>query len=122
MSITITLPDGFQFLGASFVSTVFLLFFQSTLVSKYRKSAGIAYPQVYADKAQVEASKDAIRFNCAQRAHQNTLENLPIVYVTTLLTGLKFPVIAASALGLWTISRVSYTRGYVTGDPAKVCD
>lgn len=39
---------------------------------------------------------------------------------STLLTALKFPVFAATALGFWSLSRVSYTRGYITGDPKKV--
>lgn len=38
----------------------------------------------------------------------------------TLITGLKFPVAAAAACGLWTIGRISFTRGYITGDPLKV--
>jgi hypothetical protein len=28
--------------------------------------------------------------------------------------------VAASALGLWVVSRVAYTSGYASGDPAKV--
>jgi hypothetical protein len=33
---------------------------------------------VYAEKAVQDASKAALVFNCTQRAHQNTLENLPL--------------------------------------------
>jgi hypothetical protein len=33
---------------------------------------------VYAEKAVQDASKAALIFNCTQRAHQNTLENLPL--------------------------------------------
>ncbi|KAF8973040.1 hypothetical protein BDZ97DRAFT_1778961 [Flammula alnicola] len=90
------------------------------MVNKYRKRANISYPQVYADKTQLEGSKDAHLFNCAQRAHQNTLEYIPIVYVVTILGGISFPVFSASACTIWTLSRISYTRGYITGDPQKV--
>ncbi|KAF8973615.1 hypothetical protein BDZ97DRAFT_380986 [Flammula alnicola] len=119
MSTTVTLPDGFQYIGAAFVSTVFLLLGQNSVVGRYRKRAKIGYPQMYAEKAEADASKDALLFNCAQRAHQNTLENIPMIYTLTLVTGTRFPIIAASALGFWSLSRASYTRGYITGDPKK---
>ncbi|KAF8167699.1 hypothetical protein B0H34DRAFT_682746 [Crassisporium funariophilum] len=118
-STVVTLPDGFQYVGAGLLSTVFILMYQSMLVNKHRKLSGIKYPQLYAEKAEAAASKDALLFNCAQRAHQNTLENVPIVYVTTLLVGAKFPAYAASAVALWSLSRIFYTRGYLSGDPAK---
>ncbi|KAF5385167.1 hypothetical protein D9615_001343 [Tricholomella constricta] len=119
MSITFTAPQGFQYVGASLLSTVLVLAGQNFIVSKWRKRSGIKYPQLYAEKAEAAASKDALIFNCAQRAHQNTLENIPIVYVTTLLTGLKYPILAASACAMWSVSRIGYTRGYLTGDPSK---
>jgi len=119
MSTTVTIPQGFQYVGASILSTVFVLVGQILTVSKMRKRSGIKYPQLYAEKAEVAASKDALIFNCAQRAHQNTLETLPIIYVTTILTGLKYPILAASACGMWSVSRIAYTRGYVSGDPNR---
>ncbi|KAF8202994.1 hypothetical protein BJ912DRAFT_336381 [Pholiota molesta] len=119
MSTTLTLPDGFQYLAPAFVSTIFLLFGQNIVVGRHRRRAGIPYPQMYAEKKEAEDKKEAHLFNCAQRAHQNTLENIPIVYTATLVAATKFPVFAASALGFWSLSRVSYTRGYITGDPKK---
>lgn len=100
MSLTITLPDGyvlvgqpcphfliiafsFQYVPLSLLSTVYLLIYQIRTVGKYRKRAGVKYPQrrslnspcllslqfvaVYAEKAEQENSLEAMQFNCAQR-------------------------------------------------------
>ncbi|KAJ3507178.1 hypothetical protein NLJ89_g6453 [Agrocybe chaxingu] len=119
MSSTVTLPNGFTYVGAALLSTVYLLLCQHAMVNRFRRRAGIKYPQLYAEKAEAAASGDANKFNCAQRAHQNTLENIPIVYVLTLLSGVKYPIFAATTCALWTVSRIFYTRGYITGDPNK---
>jgi len=74
-------------------------------------------------------------------AHQNTLENIPVVWATsvssplsfscpfyisyytrTIIVGTQMPVLAASVCGLWSLARVSYTFGYLTGDPTKVSE
>jgi len=120
MSSTIVVPQGISYTGAALMSTVFVLLWQGNIVvAGARKKAGIKYPQAYAAKAEAEASKEAMVFNCAQRAHQNTLENMPFILTTTLLTAVKYPVFAAAACGLWSLSRVAYTLGYITGDPKK---
>ncbi|KAK2461617.1 hypothetical protein APHAL10511_006080 [Amanita phalloides] len=116
---TIVVPAGYEYVGAAILSTTWLLFYQVSRVGKLRKRAGIEYPQAYAEKAEAEASPDAMKFNCAQRAHQNTLESLPIIITTSLIAGLKAPILTAVACAFWTIGRVSYTRGYITGDPKK---
>ncbi|KAF9566117.1 hypothetical protein CPC08DRAFT_704196 [Agrocybe pediades] len=119
MVVIVTLPAGFEYVGGGLLLTAFLILGQSFLVSKYRKRAGIPYPQLYAEKSEAEASKDAYLFNCAQRAHQNTLENINTVYLVTILSGIRYPIYAATSCVLWTLSRISYTRGYVQGDPKK---
>jgi len=116
---TITVPTNFSYVAASLLSTVFLLTGQTIVVSKHRKAAGIEYPRLYAEKAEMAASPAAFKFNCVQRAHANTLENIPQVYLMTIVLGLKHPVVAASALGMWVLSRVFYTRGYASGIPAE---
>ncbi|KAF5388561.1 hypothetical protein D9757_004597 [Collybiopsis confluens] len=115
----IVVPQGLSYVAGSLLTTALLLAGQSTVVSKYRKAAGIEYPQAYAEVNEVKASKDALKFNCAQRAHQNTLEYLPIIHTTTLISALKFPKFAALACAIWSVSRVLYTFGYVSVGPAQ---
>lgn len=115
----ITVPDGYQYVCAALLSTTCVLAYQVFLVMKYRQRARIQYPQPYAEKSEAEANPEAKKFNCAQRAHHNTLENLPMIYIPTLITGLKYPLFAAAACTLWSLSRISYTHGYITGNPDK---
>jgi hypothetical protein len=42
-------------------------------------------PPVYAEKAEQDASHSALIFNCTQRAHQNTLESLPLTMATCVV-------------------------------------
>ena len=39
----------------------------------------------------------------------------------TVISGLRHPIPAAAACGLWTLSRFVYTVRYGAGDPKKVC-
>jgi len=110
---------SFSYVVASLLSLTTLLQWQAIGVGKARGKARIAYPQAYADKAEQESSMEAKVFNCKQRAHQNTLENVPVVAVTTLISSLYYPLPAAAACGLWTSSRYMYTLGYGSGEPKK---
>ncbi|KAJ4485907.1 hypothetical protein J3R30DRAFT_1419950 [Lentinula aciculospora] len=101
MSSVIVIPQGFSYVAGALLSTVFLLAGQSHVVSNHRKAAGIKYPQPYAEQ------------------RENTLENLPIIYITTLVAALKFPKVAATACALWSFARMLYTKGYISGDPAQ---
>jgi len=119
MATAVLIPRDFAYPVAAVTSVFWLTMWQTIKVGRARKAANIPYPQVYADKAEAAASPQAQVFNCTQRAHQNTLENLPSVIFGTLVFGLKYPVYAASLCGLWTAFRVLYTVGYSTGDPKK---
>ncbi|KAJ6612820.1 hypothetical protein B0H10DRAFT_281058 [Mycena sp. CBHHK59/15] len=114
---TLIVPTGFSYVTAALMSTIFLLGGQIVAVSRHRSFAGVPYPQLYADKAEAAASPAAYKFNCAQRVHQNTLEYLPGLYMMTTVFGLKYPVLAASSLGLWVVGRIAYSIGYMTGVP-----
>ncbi|KAF8273984.1 hypothetical protein EI94DRAFT_1714448 [Lactarius quietus] len=116
-SVAINLPAGSSWVLASIFSIIPVLILQSAAVSKARKRAGIRYPQLYAEKADQEARKDAMIFNCVQRAHQNTLENVPVIVLSTLISAIHHPIYAAIGCGIWTFSRILYTLGYSTGVP-----
>jgi len=120
MSITITLPESYKWVAlVGVVAPTVLTSWQVTKVISTRKKAGIKYPQLYAEKAECEASKDAQVYNCAQRSHANTLEYLPQIIAAILFSGIRH-AIAAAALGTgWVIGRVFYTIGYTSGDPSK---
>jgi len=113
----IVLPQGYSFVLASVASTVFLSAWQTYKVGSARKAADVKYPQLYAEKAEAEADFKKMKFNCTQRAHQNTLEVLPAMLVTTLITGLSYPYVAAGLGGGWVLGRIFYTIGYATGNP-----
>ncbi|KAH9835864.1 membrane-associated proteins in eicosanoid and glutathione metabolism [Rhodofomes roseus] len=115
----ITIPKDVAYPAAALVSTFWLTVFQTINVGRARRRAKIPYPQLYAEKAEAAASKDAVIFNCAQRAHQNTLEYLPTIITGTLITSLRHPILAAALCSAWVASRFLYTIGYSTGDPAK---
>ncbi|KIJ65039.1 hypothetical protein HYDPIDRAFT_89196, partial [Hydnomerulius pinastri MD-312] len=110
----------FGYVPASIVSLGWLLVWQTFLVGRARKRAGIAYPQLYAEQVQVKASPEALQFNCTQRSHQNTLEVSPIVTLSTLVLGLKSPFAAATLCGGFVVGRIVYTLGYKSGNPARV--
>ncbi|KAF7319377.1 Membrane-associated proteins in eicosanoid and glutathione metabolism [Mycena chlorophos] len=108
------IPAETTYVAASFLGTVWLLVGQTYVVTRYRAKSGVQYPRLYAEKAEMDANPNAYVFNCIQRAHQNTLEYLPIFFTSTLLTSLKYPILASLLLGTWTVSRVGYTIGYAT--------
>jgi hypothetical protein len=117
-----------------------------------------AYDLAYAEKAEQDSAIEAKVFNCKQRetsfampsfcslsegfigAHQNTLENAPVIVVTwvllssrtfreliiwlatyrTVIAGLHYPIAAAAACGFWSFTRIFYMILYGTGEPKKV--
>ena len=107
-----------EFLPQDFAYVVFCIFYMIILnvylmikVSNARKQYNVKCPALYSDKSNI--------FNCIQRAHQNTLEQIPIFLVLLLLNGVAFPRYAAACGALFVTSRFSYAWGYFTGDPAK---
>ncbi len=92
-------------------ATVVVNFWQMMRIGSLRSKLGIKYPQMYSDKHP--------EFNCAQRVHQNTLEQLPFAIPAMLLGGLRHPCYAGIFGGVFVFARVIYSLGYYTGDPSK---
>merc|ERR1712098_825104 len=80
------------------------------MVGAARKKYGVKYPDMY--------SKDSEIFNCIQRAHQNTLENIPTFLFLLSTAGLSHPYISAVAGWIWIAGRVAYGLDPAL-DPAK---
>ncbi|KAJ7589148.1 hypothetical protein C8J56DRAFT_1164063 [Mycena floridula] len=110
---TIVLSDDYVYVAGGILSTIFVLVGQGVIVGRARETAGIQYPQLYAEKAEAEKSPAAFKFNCAQRAHQNSIEKISTIHALTLLTSIKYPKFAAAASLTWSIGRGLYTRGYL---------
>ncbi|KAJ3046037.1 Microsomal glutathione S-transferase 3 [Rhizophlyctis rosea] len=117
LTYTLTADHGYVLITA--VSAVLITEFLGGAAGGQRKKAGVPYPYLYADKAEAEKDRKKMIYNCYQRAHQNTLEKLPLFYV--LLTGasIEHPQLAALAGGVWVVSRLAYAKGYHTGEPGK---
>lgn len=87
----------------------------SIKVALARRECGVKYPKMMADGD----DEQSMVFNCTQRAHQNTLETLPLAIMCQALMGLKYPIVAAVMGVLWAVGRVIYANGYSSGDPSK---
>ncbi|CAG7848496.1 SubName: Full=Uncharacterized protein {ECO:0000313/EMBL:CCA66602.1} [Serendipita indica DSM 11827] len=119
MSVTLVVPREYRVVVAVGLSTVFLASYHGFVTSYFRRRANIRHPQCYADPKQMSDDINALKFTCAQRAHQNMLETLPIILFGLAWSGLYYPV-TTSALGVgWIISRVIYLKGYTSGTPEK---
>ncbi|KAN0062878.1 hypothetical protein ACQY0O_004699 [Thecaphora frezii] len=113
----VLLPVGYGYCVASVVAALWLTFIMSAKVGSARNAAGIPYPQMYAEKAEAEKSKEAHLFNCAQRVHQNTLESLTSFIFLVLFSGLSYPRYTAGFGAAWVVGRIFYMVGYNTGVP-----
>ncbi|WWD22362.1 hypothetical protein CI109_106853 [Kwoniella shandongensis] len=115
----ITLPSAFPVVGLPIVGAFMLNAFQQTTVTRLRKEAGVAYPNAYASDAEALKDIKKMKFNCAQRAHANTIENIPYVFALFAFFSVFHPKVASASMLIWIAGRVSYTIGYVSGDPKK---
>ncbi|KAF6259335.1 microsomal glutathione S-transferase 3-like protein [Scenedesmus sp. NREL 46B-D3] len=120
MGAVVAIKPGFGYvLGTACASYFVHHMYMSFKVVKARKQFGVEYPALYADNSNCSDEKSCQTFNCVQRAHQNSLENQPIFLALLTLSGLQYPVTAATFGGLYLAGRIGYVQGYSTGDPQK---
>jgi len=109
--VAMSLPADYGYVILTGVGAIFMVMWKGIRVGKARKVHGVDYPDMY--------SKDSKVFNCIQRAHQNTLENLPQFMFLLTTGGLSSPRLSAAAGWVWIGGRVVYALGYSTGEPGK---
>ncbi|KAJ8026457.1 Microsomal glutathione S-transferase 3 [Holothuria leucospilota] len=106
-----TLPKDYGYVLLVGSGSIFVMGWLGHNVGKARKKFDVPYPTMYSD--------DKPLFNCHQRAHQNAVENYPMFLFNLLVSGLEYPRLAAGLGAVYVISRISYAKGYYTGDPEK---
>lgn len=83
------------------------------MVTQLRKPAGVPYPYAYASPEKAKENRDAYKFNCAQRAHGNLVENMPQTIAIMLFAGLEYPTATAALGAAWLGFRMVYAFGYI---------
>ncbi|KAM7207543.1 hypothetical protein V8F20_002021 [Naviculisporaceae sp. PSN 640] len=115
--MAIVLPSDYGYVLLAAASSCLVNTLHSSLTSKARKESGVGYPAAYAANDVAEKDPKAFKFNCAQRAHANFTENLTPFLGELLISGLRYPLFAASLGGVWVFSRVIYAIGYTSNGP-----
>ena len=111
--VSIDVPADYKWVLLALVGVFFANQYLVVGVMQARKKYGIKYPNLYAPPGH----KNEEAFNCAQRAHQNTVESMPLFLVELVLVGLFYPLFAASCGGLWSVGRILYGYGYAKNGP-----
>lgn len=114
MSLTITVPQGYGYtvlvaLGVIPILAMGLGVIPGTL----RKEAQVPYPNLYATSEQAKNNPKAHKYNCAQRAHGNYLENMPQTIASMMFAGLFYPTATPVLGAIWTVFRIVYAYGYI---------
>lgn len=97
------MPFAYPFAGLATGLAILIFVWTGFVVGKARKQHNVPHPETQGSPG----------FNRAWRAHQNTLEALPIFIPALWLFALTFSDAWAGILGLvWAVGRVVYVRGY----------
>ncbi|KAL4764948.1 MAPEG family protein [Aspergillus foveolatus] len=115
--VEISIPANYGYAIAVSLGAIPVLgFIHGVLVGSFRKAAGVPYPHAYASIEQCKINPKAYKFNCAQRAHGNFLENAPQTMLSILMAGVKYPQAAAGLGAAWVVFRTLYMLGYIYSD------
>jgi len=107
MSVEIPKEYGYVILAAA--SSFILNGIHGSNTGRFRKAAKVPYPNTHADPSRSDI--EAMRFNCAQRAHMNYTENHLSFLGALLLAGFKFPLVSAALGFFWIFARYMYMVG-----------
>ncbi|EER24084.1 hypothetical protein D8B26_002263 [Coccidioides posadasii str. Silveira] len=120
MALTFTLPSDYGNVAAVALGAIpFLGFVHGFITTGLRRPAGVEYPNAYATPEQCAKNPAAYKFNCAQRAHANYLENMSQTMVSILVAGIKHPRLATLLGTTWVALRVLFLAGYVYSGKEK---
>ncbi|KAI1349508.1 hypothetical protein F5Y01DRAFT_288889 [Xylaria sp. FL0043] len=117
MSYILEVPKEYGYVLAVAASTMFINTTHKTISSMARKASGIPYPISYATKEEAEKNPKAYKFNLAQRAHANFIENYTSFLTALLIAGLRYPNQATYAGSAWVLGRFAYALGYTNFGP-----
>ncbi|KAL8166696.1 hypothetical protein V2J09_008195 [Rumex salicifolius] len=112
--VQIMVPSEYGYVVLMIVLYSILNIWMALQVGGARKKYKVYYPTMYASESE---NKDAKLFNCVQRGHQNSLEQMPVFFTLMMLGGMKHPCISAILGLVYVISRYFYFTGYSTGEP-----
>ena len=102
----LSLPQDYGYVISAGLGATFMVMWKGIRVGMARKKYGVEYPDMY--------SKDSRIFNCIQRAHQNTLENLPQFFFLLTMGGVSHPILAGAAGWMWVVGGIF---NYINSDP-----
>jgi glutathione S-transferase len=118
------LPDNYSWVVLGLFSTIVANVYLQLIVIKARKKYGIKLPTLYAtadhigEKSLCKSQADVDAYNSAQRTHQQTCENINTVRICGVVNGLLFPRFAGICMGLYSIGRIVFGKGYSSGGPS----
>jgi len=115
-TVAVELKQEHGFALLALLLTVFVHYWYMSIgVSKARKQYGVKYPTLYAPGSDDSANA----FNCVQRGHQNSLEQLPHFLAVFAPSAFKYPIAAAVCALIYNAGKIVYFQGYSTGKPAN---
>ncbi|KAG0471414.1 hypothetical protein HPP92_015960 [Vanilla planifolia] len=114
MAAVIDISGEYGYVALVLVLYIFLNVWMAIQVGKARKKYKVPYPALYAVESE---NKDAKIFNCIQRGHQNSIEFMPVFFVTLLLGGIRHPILASGLGTIYVVARFFYFKGYASGVP-----